>query len=107
MYHEKVKGLNNTVKYLKRLKYGHVDKNYDYLIGAARAHVDVVKEEQQQKELLKLYRGGANLALPATPEEKAKMPCFALRDGKPCPRGATCPYSHDNAVIEAAKAAKA
>ena len=102
---EKVPGLSDTISYLKRLQFGHEDKTCSYLMDAARSLVTRRREEKQQKELLKLYRGGTNdMALPATPEEKAKMPCFAIRDGKVCPRGTDCPYSHDPQVINAARA---
>ena len=35
------------------------------------------------------------------------MPCFYVRDGKTCPNGKSCPYSHNPAVIDKAKKAKA
>ena len=104
---EKVPGLSDTITYLKRLDYGHQDKTYDYLMQAARKLIIQKREEKQQKDLLKLYRGGSNdMALPATPAEKAKMPCFAIRDGKECAKGKSCPYSHDPKVIREAKEKK-
>ena len=45
------------------------------------------------------------MALPAaSPEEQKKMPCFAVRDGKTCAAGASCPYPHKPDIIAAAKA---
>ena len=32
------------------------------------------------------------------------MPCFAVKDGKTCAAGASCPYSHKPDIIAAAKA---
>ena len=101
---ENVPGLADTLKYQKRLKFGHPDKTYDYLISAARDLVQHLREEKQQKELSKLYKGSLDHALPAsTPEEKAKMPCFAIRDGKECPHGSACQYSHDPKIIAEAR----
>ena len=52
------------------------------------------------------YSGSIATALAATPEEKAKLPCFYVRAGKPCPNGKSCPYSHEKSIIEAAQRAK-
>ena len=102
-----VPGLADTVKYQKRLKYGHPDKTYDYLISAARDLANHNREERQQKELSKLYKGSLDHALAASsPSEKAKMPCFAIRDGKACSKGKDCPYSHDPKIIKEAKEKK-
>ena len=40
------------------------------------------------------------------PEEKKLLPCFYVRDGKPCPNGKGCAYSHQKDVIDKAKKAK-
>ena len=45
-------------------------------------------------------------ALAATLEEKKLLLCFCLRDGKPCPNGSGCAYSHKKNVIDKAKKAK-
>ena len=39
-------------------------------------------------------------------KDKKQMPCFKMRDNGSCPEGAKCEYSHDKAIIEAAKKKK-
>ena len=63
--------------------------------------------ERQRKQLYQFYENGSvAIAFAATPEEKAKLPFFYVRDGKPCPNGMGCAYSHQEDIIEKAKKAK-
>ena len=92
----------------KRLPWGDEKKTYEELRRAVEQVLEESKQERNRKQLDSLYdTGNVSTALAATPEEKAKMPCFFVRDGKPCPHGKSCPYSHNPAVIERARKAKA
>ena len=92
----------------KRLPWGDEKKTYEELRRACEQVLEESKQERHRKQLDSLYdTGNVSTALAATPEEKAKMPCFYVRDGKPCPNGKSCAYSHNPAVIEKAKKAKA
>ena len=92
----------------KKLAWSDPKKSYETLRAACDALLDEQRLERHRKQLDHLYESGASQnAIVATPEEKAKMPCFYVRDGKPCPNGKSCAYSHNPAVIEKAKKAKA
>ena len=92
----------------KKLAWSDPKKSYETLRAACDALLDEQRLERHRKQLDHLYESGASQnAIVATPEEKAKMPCFYVRDGRPCPNGKSCPYSHNPAVIEKAKKAKA
>jgi hypothetical protein len=92
----------------KKLAWSDPKKSYETLRAACDALLDEQRLERHRKQLDHLYESGASQnAIVATPEEKAKMPCFFVRDGRPCPNGKSCPYSHNPAVIEKAKKAKA
>ena len=69
--------------------------------------IEEARQEKMNQQLERLYESGSvAIALAATPEEKAKLPCFFVRDGKTCPNGKSCPYSHQKDIIEKAKKAK-
>ena len=92
----------------KRLPWGDEKKTYEELRRACEQVLEESKQERHRKQLDSLYdTGNVSTALAATPEEKAKMPCFYVRDGRTCPNGKSCPYSHNPAVIEKAKKDKA
>ena len=92
----------------KKLAWSDPKKSYETLRAACDALLDEQRLERHRKQLDHLYESGASQnAIVATPEEKAKMPCFYVRDGRPCPNGKSCAYSHNPAVIEKAKKAKA
>lgn len=100
-------GLATTMAHLKRIPYGHPEKTYAFLKEACHSLVEELRTERQLAEVAKVYKtGGAEHALVMTDAEKKKAPCFALRDGKTCPAGARCAYSHDPKVIAEAKAKK-
>ena len=88
----------------KKLAWSDPRKSYEELRAACDKLLDEQRLERHRKQLDHLYETGATQnAIVASPEEKAKMPCFFVRDGKPCPNGKRCPYSHNPAVIEKAK----
>ena len=67
----------------------------------------MTKMDKQSKQLDQLYENGPVATAPAaTPEEKSKLPCFYVRDGKPSPNGKSCAHSHQKDTIEKAKKAK-
>jgi hypothetical protein len=113
-----VPGLRICIEYLDRVDYTNVDKNYSYLMHAARTLVDRRRTDRQTLEFNKIFTGGANHALAAGDAgdgkgkkgggkgDKKEMPCFALRDKGSCPDGKSCAYSHDPAKIKLAKAAQ-
>ena len=121
---KKVPGLATTVAHMDRQVYGHPDRCFDFLMNATRRLVEIRRNERQEHELNKLFAGGTatSAALPAGQKgagkgtkgtkgvkgknDKKDMPCFALRDGKTCAAGSSCPYSHDATVIAEAKAKK-
>ena len=101
-----IPGLATTMAHLKRIPYGHADKNLQFLKDACTGLIEEIRTERQLAEVAKVYKnGGTDVALVGMTEaEKKKAPCFALRDGKPCAAGGSCPYSHDATVIAEAKA---
>ena len=83
-------------------------ESYEELRTACDSLLEEHRLERRRKQLDHLYETGTSQnAIVATPEEKAKMPCFFARDGKPCPNGKSCPYSQNPALIEKAKKDKA
>ncbi len=101
-----IPGLATTMAHLKRIPYGHADKNLQFLKDACHGLIEEIRTERQLAEVAKIYKnGGADVALVGMTEaEKKKAPCFAIRDGKPCAAGGSCPYSHDAKIIAEAKA---
>ena len=101
-----IPGLATTMAHLKRIPYGHADKNLQFLKDACHGLIEEIRTDRQLAEVAKVYKnGGTDVALVGMTEaEKKKAPCFALRDGKPCAAGGSCPYSHDARVIAEAKA---
>ena len=98
-------GLATTMAYLKRIPYGHADKNITFLKDACVGLIEEIRTERQLAEVAKVYKnGGTDVALVMTEEQKKKAPCFKLRDGQKCPLGNTCPYSHDGKIIAEARA---
>ena len=92
---------------MNRLLWGDPNKTYEALGEECDILVEETRLEKQSKQLDQLYKNGSvSTALAATPEEKKLLPCFCLRDGKPCPNGSGCAYSHKNDVIDKAKNAK-
>ena len=99
--------LAEPLKKLNRLPWGDPKKTYEALREECDFLIEEIRQERQNQQLDKLYENGsAAHALAATPEEKAKLPCFYIRDGKQCPNGKSCPYSHQKDIIEKAKKAK-
>ena len=69
------------------------------------ALVEEIRTDRQLTEVAKVSKnGGTDIALVMTDAEKKKAPCFAIRDGKTCTAGSSCPYSHDTKIIAEAKA---
>ena len=98
---------------MNRLSWDDPKKTYETLREECDFLIEEIRQEKQSKQIDQLYENGsaatalaASTALPATPEEKKKLPCFYVRDGKPCPNGASCAYSHQKDVIDKAKKAK-
>ena len=92
----------------KKLAWSDPRKSYEELRAACDKLLDEQRLERHRKQLDHLYETGATQnAIVASPEEKRQMPCFFVRDGKPCPHGKSCPYSHSTAVIEKARKALA
>ena len=96
--------LQDALLIQKRLPWGDAKKTYEALREACDLLIEETRQENQRRQIDRLYEtGGAATALAATPEEKSKMPCFFVRDGKTCPNGSTCPYSHQRDIIEKAR----
>ena len=92
---------------MNRLPWDNPKKTYEALREECDFLVEETRLEKQRKQLDQLYdNGSVATALAATPEEKAKLPCFYIRDGKPCPNGKSCAYSHQKDITEKAKKAK-
>ncbi len=105
--------LERFLKKMNRLSWDDPKKSYESLREECDFLIEEARQEKQSKQIDQIYENGsaanalaASTALPATPEEKKKLPCFYLRDGKPCPNGAGCAYSHQKDVIDKAKKAK-
>ena len=99
--------LQEPLKKLNRLPWNDPKKTYETLREECDFLIEETRQEKQNKQIDHLYdTGSIATALAATPEERAKLPCFYLRDGKPCPNGKSCQYSHQKDVIELAKKAK-
>jgi len=99
--------LAEPIKKLNRLPWDDPKKTYESLREECDFVIEEARQEKMNLQLEKLYESGnVATALAATPEEKAKLPCFFVRDGKTCPNGKNCPYSHQKDVIEKAKKAK-
>ena len=82
-------------------------KTYEALREECDYLIEETRLEKHSKQLDQLYENGSvATALAATPEEKKLLPCFYVRDGKPCPNGKSCTYSHQEDVINKAKKAK-
>ena len=109
---KRVFGLSATMEHIGRQPDGHPDRSYAFLMAAARRLVEVRRTEKQNHELAKLYTtgGGTHEVAMAAPKagakDKKQMPCFKMRDNGSCTEGAKCEYSHDKAIIEAAKKKK-
>ena len=94
-----------TMAHLKRIPYGHMDNNLQFLKNACLALMEEIRTDRQLAEIAKVCKnGGTDIALVMTDTEKKKAPCFAIRDGKTCAAGSSCPYSHDTKIIAEAKA---
>ena len=105
--------LQDPLKKMNRLSWDDPKKTYEALREECDFQIEEARQEKQSKQIDQLYENGsaanalaASTALPATPEEKKKLPCFYVRDGKACPNGASCAYSHQKDVIDKAKKAK-
>ena len=99
--------LLDPLKKLSRLPWDDPKKTYEAMREECDFLIEGTKQEKQSKQLDQLYENGSvATALAATPEEKTKLPCFYVRDGKPCPNGKSCAYSHQKDIIEKAKKAK-
>jgi hypothetical protein len=99
--------LSDALLIQKRLPWGDEKKCYEELRRACEQVLEESKQERNRRQLDSLYEAGnVSSALAATPEEKKKMPCFLLRDGKSCPHGSSCQYSHSPAVIDKARKEK-
>ena len=105
--------LERFLKKMNRLSWDDPKKTYEALREECDFLIEEARQEKQSKQIDQLYENGsaanalaASTALPATPEEKKKLPCFYVRDGKACPNGASCAYSHQKDVIDKAKKAK-
>ena len=112
----KIRHIPEMERFLKlqnRLPWNDPKKSYESLREECDFLIEEARQEKQSKQIDQIYENGsaanalaASTALPATPEEKKKLPCFYLRDGKQCPNGAGCAYSHQKDVIDKAKKAK-
>ena len=95
------------LKKMNRLPWGDPNKTYEALRDECDTLLEETRLEKQSKQLDQLYENSSvSTALAATPEEKKLLPCFYLRDGKPCPNGVSCAYSHKKEVIDKAKKAR-
>ena len=112
----KIRHIPEMERFLKlqnRLPWNDPKKSYESLREECDFLIEEARQEKQSKQIDQIYENGsaanalaASTALPATPEEKKKLPCFYLRDGKQCPNGAGCAYSHQKDVIDKAKKVK-
>ena len=99
--------LLDPFKRLSRFPWGGPKKTYEALREESDFLIEEIRQEKQSKQLGSLCeKGSVALALAAIPEEKAKLPCFYVRDGKPYPNGKSCAYSRQKDIIEKAKKAK-
>ena len=99
--------LLGLLKKMNRLPWDDPKKTHEALREECDFLIEETRLEKQSKQLDQLYENGSvATALAATPEEKKLLPCFYVRDGKPCPNGKSCAYSHQKDVIEKAKKAK-
>ena len=99
--------LLDPLKKMNRPPWDDPKKTYEALREECDFLIEEIKLEKQSKQLDQLYENGSvATALAATLEEKSKIPCFYVRDGKPCPNGKSCAYSHQKDIIEKAKKAK-
>ena len=99
-----IPGLATTMAHLKRIPYGRMDKNLQFLKDACLALVEEIRTDRQFAEVAKVYKnGGTDIALVMKDAEKKKAPCFAIRDGKTCAARSSCPYNHDTKIVAEAK----
>ena len=99
--------LLGPLKKMNRLPWGDPNKTYEALREECDFLIEETQLEKQSKQLDQLYdNSSVATALAATPEEKKLLPCFYVRDGKPCPNGKSCPSSHQKDVIDKAQKAK-
>ena len=124
----KCAGLKLTVEHLDRQVPGHPDRNYDFLMTAARRLVERKKSEKQTLEYSKIFKTTQGLDVPALPvlpgdangpkgkgKGKGKNDtqpktgvrvCFKMRDTGNCPDGSACKYSHDRELLAKARKEK-
>ena len=99
--------LLDPLKKMNRLPWDGPKKTYAALREECDFLIEETRLQKQSKQLDQLYENGSvATALAATPEEKKLPPCFYVRNGKPCPNGKSCPYSHQKDVIDKAKKAR-
>ena len=90
-----IPGLLDLLKKMNRLPLDDPKKMYEALGEEWDFLIEGTRLEKQRKQLDQLYENGSVATAPAaTPEEKAKLPRFYVRDGKPCPNGKGCASSH-------------
>ena len=89
------------------VSYTHLRAHETSLHLVCRLLLEETRLEKQSKQQDQLYENDSvSTALAATPEEKKLLLCFYLRDGKPCPNGLSCAYSHKNEIIDKVKKAR-
>ena len=54
-------GLKTTIEHLDRQSYGHPDKNYEFLMSAARHMIENRRTARQTAEYSKIFRGTATM----------------------------------------------
>ena len=99
--------LLDPFKKMNRLPWDDPKKTYEALREEYDFLIEETRLEKQSKQLDQLCANGSvATALAAIPEERGKLRCFYIRDGKPCPNRKSCAYSHQKDIIEKAKKAK-
>ena len=70
-----IPGLAKTMDNLRRVPYGHMDKNLQFLKDACLALVEDIHTDRQLAQFAKVYKiGGTVIALVMTSAEKKKAP---------------------------------
>ena len=69
-----IPGLATTMAHLKRIPYGRVDKNIQFLMDACLALVEEIRTDRQLAEVAKVYKnGGTDVALVMGREEEGPL----------------------------------
>ena len=92
------------LKKMNRLPWGDAYKTYETLRDECDTLLEEIRLEKQSKQLDQLCENGSvSTDIAATSEEKKLLPCFYLRNEKPCPNGVSYAYSHKKEVIDKTK----